>query len=177
MSTQLPSPSMDTPERHSPGFNRTAAGIALIAIGLLIGFTQIFHVALPGWLLLGGLALIFLVWGLLTRTFGLIIPGGILAGIGLGAFLVELPFLSLSETTQGGLFLVAFAAGWALITLLSPLTCDRFAWWPLIPGGILAAVGVILLIGGFGLKLLTLIGFAWPLLLLGAGVYLLLKRD
>jgi hypothetical protein len=49
-------------------------------------------------------------------------------------------------------------------------------WLLLIPGGILAAIGAILLLGGYGLQLLTLIGVAWPLILVAIGVYLLLKR-
>jgi hypothetical protein len=82
----------------------------------------------------------------------------------------------MTDTASGGLFLVGFSLGWALMTLLSPLTIEHVQWWPLIPGGIMAAIGAILLLGGFGLQLLTLIGVAWPLILVVIGVYLLLKR-
>ena len=176
MSVQLPSPTSSTPEKHDSTRGRVAAGIALIAIGLLLVFVQAFDLNIPGWLFLGGLGLIFLVWGVLTRTFGLVIPGGVLGGIALGVFLTELPLAGMTESASGGLFLLGFSLGWALMTLLSPLTCERVQWWPLIPGGILAAVGAILLLGGFGLQLLTLVGVAWPLILVVIGVYLLLKR-
>lgn len=74
------------------------------------------------------------------------------------------------------MFLIGFAAGWALISLLSLFTGDRFAWWPLIPGGIMAAIGAIPMTGAAGLGLLTALGYAWPLALIGAGAYILLKR-
>lgn len=176
MSVQLPSPTVSTSEKHDSTRARVAAGVALIAIGLLLVLVQIVKIDIPGWLFLGGLGLIFLVWGLLTRTFGLIIPGGVLGGIGLGVFLTELPLDGMTDTASGGLFLLGFSLGWALITLLSPLTTERIQWWPLIPGGIIAAIGAVLLLGGFGLQLLTLLGVAWPLILVVIGVYLLLKR-
>jgi hypothetical protein len=176
MSVQLPDPSVSTPEQGHTTQGRVAAGVALIAIGLLLVLVQIVKIDISGWLFLGGLGLIFLVWGLATRTFGLVIPGGVLGGIGLGVFLTELPLDGMTDTASGGLFLLGFSLGWALITLLSPLTTERIQWWPLIPGGIMAAIGAVLLLGGFGLQLLTLIGVAWPLILVVIGVYLLLKR-
>lgn len=176
MSVQLPSPTVSTPEKHDSTRARVAAGVALIAIGLLLVLVQAFDINIPGWLFLGGLGLIFLVWGLATRTFGLVIPGGVLGGIALGVFLTELPLDGMTDTASGGLFLLGFSLGWALMTLLSPLTREHVQWWPLIPGGIMAAIGAILLLGGFGLQLLTLIGVAWPLILVVIGVYLLLKR-
>jgi hypothetical protein len=176
MSVQLPTSPVSDSEKSCPTGGRVAAGIALIAIGLLLVFVQAFDLNIPGWLFLGGLGLIFLVWGLLTRTFGLVIPGGVLGGIALGVFLTELPLDGMTGTASGGLFLLGFSLGWALMTLLSPLTIEHVQWWPLIPGGIMAAIGAILLLGGFGLQLLTLIGVAWPLILVVIGVYLLLKR-
>lgn len=180
MSVQLPVLPETTPERtteqpHSTR-NRVAAGVALIAIGLLLVAVQSLKIDLPGWLLLGGLSVIFLAWGVVTRTFGLVIPGSVLAGVGLGILLADLPAAGTGDETLGGLFLLGFSLGWALMALLSPLTTERFQWWPLIPGGIIAAVGAFLLLGGFGLQLLTVIGVAWPLILVGIGVYLLLKR-
>jgi hypothetical protein len=176
MSVQLPTSPSPTPEQQDSSRGRVAAGVALIAIGLLLVVVQILKINIPGWLFLGGLGLIFLVWGLATRTFGLVIPGGVLGGIGMGVFLTELPLTGMTDGASGGLFLLGFSLGWALLTLLSPLTKERIQWWPLIPGGIMAAIGAILLLGGFGLQLLTLIGVAWPLILVVIGVYLLLKR-
>ncbi len=176
MSVQLPVSSTSTPEQQTSTRGRLAAGVALIAIGLLLVLVQALKIDIPGWLFLGGLGLIFLIWGLLTRTFGLVIPGGVLGGIAMGVFLTELPLSGMTDSASGGLFLLGFSLGWALMTLLSPLTKEHVQWWPLIPGGIMAAIGAILLLGGFGLQLLTLLGVAWPLILVVIGVYLLLKR-
>ncbi|MEA3335217.1 MAG: hypothetical protein U9R25_04855 [Chloroflexota bacterium] len=156
--------------------NRFAAGVALILIGLLIFLAQLLQLDNLQWLILPGLAVIFLVWGLATRTFGLIIPGGILAGIGLGVYLMSQPSLELAGEGTAGIFMVAFSAGWALITLLSPLTDEGFQWWPLIPGGIIGLVGLALISGETGLQFLKLIGYAWPLALVAVGAYLLLRR-
>jgi len=74
------------------------------------------------------------------------------------------------------IFLLAFAAGWLLIALLSPLTADGFHWWPLIPGGIIGGLGALILAGDAGLQVLRLLGYAWPLALIAAGAWILLRR-
>ncbi|NJN16590.1 MAG: hypothetical protein HC822_10105 [Oscillochloris sp.] len=65
------------------------------------------------------LALIFLVTGAMNRSAGLLIPGGILGGIALGAGLIEGPFAGVGDPLSGGIFLLSFAAGWVLITVMS----------------------------------------------------------
>lgn len=175
MSTQLPpNASFPTPR---PTRNMLVGGVALILIGLLTLAGQVFEMENLGLLVLPALASIFLVWGLITRTFGLIIPGGILAGIGLGAILVERSWMPMTEMAQGGVFLLSFAAGWVLITLLSPFVSKRLIWWPLIPGGILAAIGAMLLAGETGVKMLELLSYAWPVALIVLGLYLVLRRN
>ena len=176
MSVQLPIQTIETTDTHWSYRHRVAAGVALIVIGLLIAAGQVFKINMQGWVFFAVLAAIFLAWGLFTRTFGLIIPGGMLGGIGLGIFLTGLPVGGASEFITGGVFLIGFAAGWALISLLSLFTSDRLAWWPLIPGGILAAIGAVLMTGSAGLGLFTALGYAWPLALIGVGAYILLKR-
>lgn len=169
-----PNTSLPTPR---PARNALVGGIALIVIGLLTLAGQVLDLQNLGLLVLPALALIFLAWGLITRTFGLIIPGGILAGIGLGAIVVEQSWVPMGEMTQGGVFLLCFAAGWVLISLLSVFTSERLQWWPLIPGGILGAIGVLLLAGDAGVKVLELLGYAWPVALIIAGLYLVLRRS
>ena len=153
-----------------------ASGIALIAIGLLALAGQFIDAPMVGLLFLPALAAIFLVWGLVTRTFGLIIPGGILAGLGLGTMLTALDLPWLAGVDEGALFLMAFAAGWALITLLSPLTGVKTQWWPLIPGGIIAAIGALVLLDEVGRQVLALSSVIWPLALVLLGVWILLRN-
>lgn len=122
------------------------------------------------------LGLFFLVWGSVNRKIGFLIPGGILTGIGAGAVLLEGPFNGLEGETAGGLFLLTFALGWALITLTSALFVRKVAWWPLIPGGIMAFIGGALLIGDPMTTVLEYAGQGWPIVLIAIGLYLILWR-
>ncbi len=176
MSAQLPGSTLDTTSVHHEARGRIVAGIALIAIGLLALLAQFTNWSILGWMVLPTLALIFLTWGLLTRNFGLIIPGGILGGLGLGLFTMVGPMSSLFVNAQPGVFMLSFAAGWALIALLSPITSDRVQWWPLVPGAVIGMVGLFLLGGRFTWAIMQLMGYGWALILIGIGAYLLLRR-
>ncbi|MBE2235220.1 MAG: hypothetical protein IAE85_17115 [Anaerolinea sp.] len=176
MSTQLQEIPNDVNEKPTEARDRVILAVMLIAIGLLAFLSQIIDLPNIGWLILPGLALIFLLWGLLTREIGLLIPGGILAGIALGVYLIIGPYAGQIEENQGGIFLLAFSAGWALITLLSLVSKQGFQWWPLIPGAIIGLVGVAVMRGGAAMQLLQLLGYAWPLALVAIGLYLLLRR-
>lgn len=177
MNTQLTEPTTtDSHETKTDVRGRVIAGVALILIGALVLFAQVTQSADLALLIPAALGVIFLTWGLITRTFGLVIPGSILLGVGLGTYLITGPYSTMEGEAQGGLFMVAFAAGWMLMCLLSPLTTSGFQWWPLIPGAIIGAVGLALASGGFGMQILQVIGYGWPLILVGIGIYLLVKR-
>lgn len=167
------------PKTNSDQRNRWMAGVALIGIGLLVLLGQFVNTEGFGLLFVPMLSLIFLVWGAVTRTVGLLIPGGILAGIGLGVFLIEVPFSRIEDPAKGGIFLLAFALGWALITVMSWLFTANTHRWPLIPGGIIALLGVLTLTGGTGLEILApamaFIGRLWPLGFIVVGLYVLLQ--
>ena len=132
----------------------------LIAIGVLVLVAQFGGSETLGLLFLPALGLIFLIWGSAARSVGLLIPGGILSGIGLGVYLTGGPLSHLEGEAEGAVFLLSFAAGWALITLLSGLICGQTHWWPLIPGGIMAFIGGALLIGGAALTALEWVGLS-----------------
>ncbi len=151
-------------------------GIILIAIGALTLLAQLDLFENIGMFFVPILGLIFLAWGLMTRTFGLVIPGGILSGIGLGIVLIEGPLAGLGEPAEGAVFLMAFAAGWLLIALLSKFTAGSFQWWPLIPAGVLALVGGLSVAGEAGLQVLKVIGYAWPVALIAAGAWIILRK-
>lgn len=151
-------------------------GIALVLIGLFIFAVQYIQSKWLGLAILPGLGIIFLAWGLISRNFGLLIPGGILSGLGAGVFLIEGPFSSIEGIDKGGLIMVSFAAGWALIALLSRFTSGKFELWPLIPGAIIGLIGAGLFAGGKALEIMNLIGKSWPLGLIAVGLYLILWR-
>jgi hypothetical protein len=150
------------------------AGAILILAGILTLIAQFSDFTADVFML--ALAAIFLVAGLLARKIGLIIPGGILAGLGVGQLLIEGPFKSFEGIQIGGIFMVCFAGGWLLISLLSVFADGKFHSWPLIPGSVLALFGLALLAGEMGQKAIELAGRGWPLVLIAVGLYLLLRR-
>ena len=156
--------------------NDWVGGILLIGFGLLallgqfINFSDTF-----GLLLLPAIAAVFLIAGIVTRKVGFIIPGGIISGISLGTLLIEGPLSQVNGDAEGGVFMLSFAAGWALITILSAIFTDETHWWPLIPGGIMTVIGTGILFGGVFMSALTFLGKIWPVFLILGGAYLLLQ--
>jgi len=116
---------------------RSLAGALLVAIGvalLIINLTGVGGVAV---VLLGGLA--FLATHLATRSYGFLVPGGILTGFG-AALVAE----DLGIVTDIGL--IGLGVGFLLIPLVQIVTgAEREGgwWWPVVPGGILVTLGAI----------------------------------
>ena len=171
MSTKIDKHS-DREERR----DRFVGGVALIIIGLIALFSQIGQFDEWGLLVLPALSIIFLAWGLLTRGSGLLIPGGILGGIGLGVLLITGPFARLDGDAEGGIFMLAFALGWLLIPILSTIFTKERHLWALIPASIMGTIGGGLLFGGVFFSALEFLGLVWPVLLILAGLFLLLRR-
>ncbi len=121
-----------------------------------------------------GLGALFLAWGLGIREAGLFIPGGILLGLGVGVWLTQQPFFAANERLSGAAFMLAFGAGWALISLLAAVIRQRVLW-PLIPAGIFGVIGLGVLVGGPALNLLTWLAKLWPLLFVALGLRLVWK--
>ena len=172
-----PSNTPYTPAAPCSGVRRgMVGGTVLIVLGLLIFAEQVFRTHLTGLLFLPLLGAAFLAWGILCQRYGLLIPGGILLGVGAGSFLVDGPFHYLADPARGGVFLVAFGAGWLLITLVSLAVMRRLIWWPLIPGGLFALIGSAMVIGGPAMALVNLTNVVWPLALVAIGLSLILRR-
>lgn len=146
-------------------------GLILVGIGVGLLLSQLTHLE---WLFPLALGLAFLIAGIMTRKAGLIIPGGIIGGVGLGVIAVDNAwFAPENSTASGGVFLLAFSIGWFLITVLSKLFTDETQIWALIPGGIMALIGTLVLMGEMGLKILEQIGFFWPVILIVIGLAIL----
>lgn len=153
-------------------------GVFLIVIGVFALLNTLFDWGNLGFLILPGLAALFILWGIVSRSSGLFIPGGILAGIGFGTFLVADPLSGLEHgIDDGALFMLSFAAGWVLIPVLSVIFTEDKHWWALIPAGIMALIGTSILIGGIAETALNLAGKFWPLILIILGLYALLERE
>lgn len=166
----------NTPSKSSRG--GIVAGTVLILVGLT---TLLFNVFQPsGELFMAILAAGFILPALFFRRVGLAIPGGILAGIAVGIWLVEGPYSGSSETTLGGVFMLAMAGGFVLVTLLSWIVtqldqgASKIMAWAFIPAGFLALIGGLLLLGN--LRALELLGQGWPIVMIAIGLYLVFRR-
>jgi len=157
---------------------RWVAGLMLIAVGLFSLAGQFVRSEALGLMVLPGLGLFFVVWGLVSRNAGLLIPGGILSGLGVGVYLIEQPLWYLNGSAEGGVIVLSLAAGFVGVTLLTALATNRAHWWALIPASILGLVGAALLAGDEGLRVLETVGRLWPVVLIAIGGALILRpRD
>jgi hypothetical protein len=112
-----------------------AAGIALVVIGLVALALQYFEG--PGralvLLLAGGS---FIAAYFYSDIYGLLVPGGILSGLGLG-ILGSWRDVAVKDPDAVGL-----GIGFASIYVIERVYRRRAHWWPLIPGVILIGSGV-----------------------------------
>jgi hypothetical protein len=106
-----------------------------------------------------------------TRLYGYLVPGSIMTGLGIGIVASQSLTWTTSEGEGGAVVLglgVGFIGIWAIGTLVH---IAQHHWWPLIPGGILAAVGTALLIGGGAIKALDY----WGVILVAIGVVVIIR--
>lgn len=126
--------------------------------------------------LLTAVGLALLIWGIKARLFGLIIPSALLLGIGPGIYMAWGRPTEINGLAQTGVMLVWFSLGWGLIVLFSRLLTEKFVWWPLIPGGVLAVAGWGLYIGGNPENAAKFITNTGSIGLIIFGLYLLFMR-
>src|SRR5688500_13461197 len=111
-----------------PGGSRALAGSVLVVLGLGLFALQL--VGPPGdataLFLVGGLFVVAYFW---RNVYGLLIPGCILLGLGLGRV--------------GDLEAIGLGVGFLAIYLIDSVYRGRTHWWPLIPGVVLAGGGVV----------------------------------
>jgi hypothetical protein len=72
--------------------------------------------------------------------------------------------------------LVWLALGWFMISFFGRIVFQKFIWWPIIPGGVLAMVGWGLYIGGAAGKELGFISNTGSVALILFGIYLILLK-
>lgn len=111
------------------------AGLLLVAIGgaLLLATTT----DVGGEVVVAGIGVAFLVSFAMSRNYGMLVPGGILTGLG-GGIIME------SLGAGGGSVPLGLGLGFVSIAVISQLTgvfSGSGWWWPFIPGGILTVVG------------------------------------
>jgi hypothetical protein len=148
-------------------------GIVLILAGVLWLVKP--HIELGGGAFLAGVGFLFVLLWALTSRYGLLVPGGILLGLGSGLWAGRL----MPGPSGRVLFFVCFGAGFILIYLLDRLKRRQSPLWPLIPGGILAGIGAYIAAeqrGWIPAEAILYLKYLWPVLLIVLGLYLLVKK-
>jgi hypothetical protein len=155
---------------------RGLVGATLLTVGLLMVVGTIIHSELMGLLVLSALGLLFLFWGILARQVGPLIPAGILTGLGGGALMAQLMTGEMPGAACDGLIVLGLALGFLAIVPLTKWLASCAQYWPFIPGGILLAIGICLVIVAEALRPLDVFGtYLWPVALIAGGSYLLCR--
>jgi hypothetical protein len=157
------------PARTGRTHGSTIAAYVLIVFGVLFLIASV--VPLGGGIFLLGLGLVFLVARLTTGRHGYAAPAGILTG--LGAY-VALNDAGVLPGDNGGWALLGLGLGFLAIYLL---TGRPGAYWPIIPGGILAALGLAQIDATAFAPLTAYAWLAsyWPVALILLGVWVLAR--
>lgn len=142
---------------------RVVAGTVLIVVGVGLLVLQVLEGASrAGWLLF--LGALFIVGHIYRQTYGFLVAGGIIAGVGLGQLGEEL------LDVGSGIGSVGLGLGFISIYVIDRFNREGAPWWPLIPGGILVVTGV----ADLGEPLAAFMDYVWPAVLIIIGLALLL---
>lgn len=143
-----------------------APGLILVGLGVLLLLVRL------TWI--GGEAVVavigagFLITYFATRKYGFLVPAGIMLGLGLGII------WEVNTGSGGGPVLIGLGLGFVSVWLIAEVMRDPIQhWWPLVPGGIIAAIGVLVEAEQTGF--LDSYGDLWPLILVVIGAVLLLS--
>jgi len=143
--------------------------LVLIIVGLGSLAIQLLETQLDvgGWVVLI-IGLAFVGAFVYSRRYGFLIPGGIMTGLGAGIVIEQA--VTLTGEQSGGVIVLGLGLGFAAIWAIgAALKVAGNHPWPLVPGFILGAVGVALLIGGTAVDMLNY----WGVAVIALGIFLL----
>lgn len=148
---------------------RTAAVVLLVVAGIALIGPPVSFKSRDSLLLLLGAG--FIAWSALARSPGLLVPGGVLTGIGVG--------ILLRPEYGNGAFLLSMAGGFLLIAVLYPLMFERGrknALWPLWPAAGLGLAGLVQLAGPDVRQWLRALQPFWPYALIAVALFMLFTK-
>ena len=145
----------------------TVPALVLIGIGAVMLIAQLTGVGPEAVVAVIGVG--FLMAYAATRTYGFLIPGGIMTGLGVGIVIETQAVGSQGEPVLLGLG-IGFLALYAVDAIVRR---SEALWWPVIPGGILSTIGVLVGTGREGW--LDDAGSWWPAILIVIGGLILLS--
>ncbi len=147
--------------------------LVFAVILIVIGIAGFILQATEGRVDVGGIIVLLIGLGLLgafayTRQYGYLIPGGIMTGLGAGIALQDLQVMS--AESSGGVIVLGLGLGFLSIWVIGGVVrVAQHHWWPIIPGGILTAIGALLIIGSEAQGVLDY----WYIVLIAVGVVVL----
>ncbi|MCW2501183.1 MAG: alpha/beta hydrolase fold protein [Frankiales bacterium] len=103
---------------------------------------------------------------------GRIVAGSVTAGLGTALLLAVVVAPGAPEHVITGSALVSFAFGWALLAGLSARLTSQPQSWALVPAGLMAVVGLGLLLWAPGDDALTAAGWVWPPIVAALAVWM-----
>ena len=118
----------------------------------------------------------FTLWSVTARMPGLLVPGGILLGIGSGIWAQRFYGLGGGSNSGQALFLFCLGMGFLLITLFSLIFFRSRVVWPLWPAAFIGFAGALRLMSSAWQNYLWGVLPYWPFALLAIALWLLLYR-
>lgn len=148
---------------------RYVQGLVLIVVGvaLLLAMRTLPGLGDQSVLVVGALLLVAYAF---TGRYGLLVPAGILTGLGAGIAARDWVGADRAPVMLG------LGVGFLFVYVVDLAKSGRQAaeWWPLVPGGILVAIGLLRVLRGAGI--LQAMAAWWPMLLIVLGIWLLVRR-
>jgi hypothetical protein len=147
---------------------RVAAVVLLVVAGAALAGPHLPFNWRDSMLVLMGVA--FIVWSALVRSRGLLVPGGVLVGIGVGTLL--------RPAYGEGAFLLSMAGGFLLIAALGPILFgrSRVCRWAIWPAAGLGFAGLVQLAGPDAREWFRAVRPLWPYALIGVALFLLFTK-
>ena len=143
-------------------------GLALIGLSILIGLDTVaprLEDAIGGPLFLGMLGVSFwIVYRVRRDSWWAVIPGGVFLTLALVALLEGLD----TSVDSGGIFFLGLGLTFLLVSRLS--SAKGALTWALIPGGILSAMGILILAASA-----AILSYVWPAVLILSGAYIVYR--
>lgn len=147
---------------------RYVQGLVLIAVGVVLLLAmRAYAIGDQSVLVVGALLLVAYAF---TGRYGLLVPAGILTGLGAG--IAARDWVGADRAPV----LLGLGVGFLFVYVVDLARSGRQAaeWWPLVPGGILVAVGLLRVLRGAGI--MQVMAAWWPMLLIVLGIWLLVRR-
>lgn len=148
-----------------------AAGVILIIIGIMALLINFGILSGESFLIAIGAAFLaaFAIW----RNLSLLIPGMILLWLGIATTLVSRDIVDVAD--DGSIIVSALGLAFLSVYAFMP----KRHWWPLIPGGILLLVGIMIF--AFTQNIIPIsfsefVNFLWPAALIVIGIWIIIKQ-